>query len=226
MNPAIKPCSACGCPSTLLCDGRIVKRRSDGKVFRIGLRPSINPANWRLEAKESWSCDAPICRQCASREGGYIACMGGGRSSRNSIDLCPMGLYSFRKRFSPYVEDGSKQHTVRALRKHPDKPGNTCYLYEALKTKFTRHLLNAPCLGVEDIEILPHADYIAISQAKLSASEMDSFAWRDGFRPLPDKPDGAWEDMRQYWEKMHPDSVHTLFIGHLTHWSYARRFGK
>ena len=46
-----------------------------------------------------------------------------------------MGLYNFRERFAPFILSGKKTHTIRAVRIHPDKPGNILYLYTGLRTK-------------------------------------------------------------------------------------------
>lgn len=64
-----------------------------------------------------------------------------------------MGLYNFKKQFVPYVLDGSKTHTIRAERKHQDKPGNTMHHYYGLRTKHCEFLLRAPCVKVQPIGI-------------------------------------------------------------------------
>jgi len=46
-----------------------------------------------------------------------------------------VGLYNFRERFAPFILSGKKTHTIRAVRIHPDKPGNILYLYTGLRTK-------------------------------------------------------------------------------------------
>jgi hypothetical protein len=40
-----------------------------------------------------------------------------------------MGLYNFQPRFVPFILSGEKTHVIRSVRKHPDKPGDTLYLY-------------------------------------------------------------------------------------------------
>jgi hypothetical protein len=34
-----------------------------------------------------------------------------------------MGLYNFQRRFLSHILAGQKTYTIRAIRKHPDKPG-------------------------------------------------------------------------------------------------------
>lgn len=52
-----------------------------------------------------------------------------------------MGLYNFQSRFVPFIIAGKKTHTIRAIRVHPDKPGNTLYLYTGLRTKKAKLLM-------------------------------------------------------------------------------------
>ena len=52
-----------------------------------------------------------------------------------------MGLYNFQARFVPFILNGAKTHTIRAIRTNPDKPGNTLHLYTGLRQKGARLLL-------------------------------------------------------------------------------------
>ena len=71
-------CVGCGKPSTLLCDGRIYTL-PDGEKVRV--RAAFPNGNTK-------SCDAPICRACATKISDYRM-----RTSRgcrwNTIDYCP-----------------------------------------------------------------------------------------------------------------------------------------
>lgn len=64
-----------------------------------------------------------------------------------------MGLYNFKEQFVPFILSGAKTHTIRAVRRHPDKPGNTLYLYTGLRTKKAKLLMCVDCVKVERIEI-------------------------------------------------------------------------
>lgn len=71
-------CSACGGPSTLLCDGRIY-RLPDGRDIRVPL----NFINGKTR-----SCDVPVCRACAKKISDiHIHASNGCRW--DTRDLCP-----------------------------------------------------------------------------------------------------------------------------------------
>ncbi|MGH9746565.1 MAG: hypothetical protein ACRD59_10715 [Candidatus Acidiferrales bacterium] len=118
-----------------------------------------------------------------------------------------MGLYNFEKRFVPFILDGRKTHTIRAVRAHPDKAGNTLHLYTGLRQKGARLLMRVPCVKVEEIEIFytegrrPH---IVIDGIELSGSEREALAVRDGF--------ARFNDMLLFWQGRLP------FKGHVIHW--------
>ncbi len=139
-------------------------------------------------------------------------------------------LLTFKKRFEPYLLDGSKQHTIRAYRKNPAKVGETCYCYGDARQK-TMHLIGAwPCVKVEDIRIARllrartiigeriggtwnQRNYgIWVCQIPLSVDECNALAWRDGFRETG--VNGAFDEMISWWM-----NVHGLpFQGQIIHW--------
>ena len=131
-----------------------------------------------------------------------------------------MGAYNFMPRFVPMIEDGSKRHTIRAHRRYPDQPGDTLLLYTGMRTPACRKIFDAPCTEVEEIVIIPNEDLIILGANTLSPTEMDSFAWYDGFRPAHKTTDGAWEDMRAWWLKVNGTGK---FRGTVTHWNYDAR---
>ncbi len=114
-----------------------------------------------------------------------------------------MGLYNFKARFAPRILDGSKTHTIRPLRAHPDKPGDTLHLYTGLRHKGARLLMRVPCTRVEEIEITA-TPLVIIDGMALDCSEREQLARRDGF--------DNWEHMRDFWAGRLP------FKGHIIHW--------
>jgi hypothetical protein len=115
-----------------------------------------------------------------------------------------MGLYNFKAQFVPHILDGSKTHTIRAARVHPDKPGNTLHLYTGLRQKGARLLMRAKCTKVETIEIRAEDQTIRVDGEWLSESEEEQLAKRDGFK--------SHAEMMRFWEGRLP------FYGHIVHW--------
>jgi hypothetical protein len=136
-----------------------------------------------------------------------------------------MGAYNFQQRFTEFVLDGSKQHTIRGKRKHPDKPGSTFYGFTGMRTKNCVKLIEAPVVKVE--EIVFKRARVWIAGEELQADEKDAFAWRDGFRfdntagriELTGSG-GCFDLMLQFWVDTRKT---TEFEGDLIHWDWARR---
>jgi uncharacterized protein YqfB (UPF0267 family) len=114
-----------------------------------------------------------------------------------------MGLYNFQKRFVPMILDGSKTHTIRALRAHPDKPGNVLHLYTGLRQKGAQLLMRVRCTKVEEI-LIDSACQISIDGQLLDISEREQLARRDGFMD--------YVDMMCFWRGRLP------FRGCIIHW--------
>lgn len=128
-----------------------------------------------------------------------------------------MGLYNFQPRFVPFVKDGSKRHTIRAKRVHPDKPGNTLHLYIGLRTRGVELIGRSTCLHVEDI-VISEALQVFVDGVELSASEKNALAFCDGFRSRG--VEHAFEEMMEFWEGRLP------FVGDIIHWSKDLQQGK
>lgn len=115
-----------------------------------------------------------------------------------------MPAYSFKERFCPMVLDGSKDHTIRDLRKGRSRHARVddpVMLYFGMRTKWCRKLGDGICKETLPIIIYPQAIYIG--QKKLSFDEMELLSWRDGFRPEGtsiDNPEGSFELMIRYWK--------------------------
>ncbi len=116
-------------------------------------------------------------------------------------------LLGFDARFVPFVEDGSKTHTIRAKRKNTPRAGETCHCYTGLRHKGARLLGRWPCVRVEEIVIAAHE--LRIDGQVLSRDERNALAWRDGFRGRD-----PWLEMVEFWEGRLP------FEGHIIHWLY------
>jgi hypothetical protein len=114
-----------------------------------------------------------------------------------------MGIYNFKKRFVPFVLNGSKTHTIRSLRAHADKPGNTLHLYTGLRQKGTRLLMRVPCVKIESIEIGELHD-VRIDGLYLAEDEREALARRDGFE--------SFDEMMNFWKGRLP------FRGQILHW--------
>lgn len=129
-----------------------------------------------------------------------------------------MGLYNFQPRFVPFIKAGTKKHTIRKKRKHPDKPGNTLHLYTGLRLKpikgvsQAKLILRATCVKVEVIEIWqtqagevdPMYTAVRIDGCDLSPDEKTQLARRDGF--------SDFHEMMNFWDGRLP------FEGHIIHW--------
>lgn len=139
-----------------------------------------------------------------------------------------MPAYSFMGQFVPYVEDGSKPHTVRNRRKNPAKVGDTLYLYYAMRTRQCRKLKEVVCTNTHSISFTKNAEIVFYSrlltlpelqlaierplfpmlpiEKVLSPIERDSFAWLDGFRPngtTQNSPSGSYVMMLGFWKSTH-----------------------
>lgn len=125
-------------------------------------------------------------------------------------------LLGFRRRFAPFVEDGSKTHTIRAERKIQPRVGETCHCYVDPRQKTMRLLGRWPCVKVEEI-IITKFQLVMINDQPLSLDECKSLAWRDGFRSQ--SRDEAFAEMMEFWEGRLP------FRGHIIHWLWSRQCG-
>ncbi len=91
-----------------------------------------------------------------------------------------MPALNFRKQFTTSILNGDKRHTVRALRKHPIKEGETLYLYTGMRTRGKARLLRKViCTGVASIFIDEHT--LVIDGQKKDTMARLIFALQDGF---------------------------------------------
>jgi hypothetical protein len=137
-----------------------------------------------------------------------------------------MGLYNFQEKFVPFIRDGTKTHTIRALRAHPDVPGNTMHLYTGLRHPGAELLGRFPCVRVEEIRITEY-HRVFINAVELDRDEKDLLAWRDGFRmdgtvwaltvpKLPAHVGCFGTLMVPFWDGRLP------FVGNVYHWKWNK----
>lgn len=132
-------------------------------------------------------------------------------------------LLGFKRQFAPFVEEGSKTHTIRATRKITPRVGEIAHCYVDPRQKTMRLLGRWPVVRVEPIRILmlggdhhtAPALVISIDNNVLTRDEANEFAWRDGFRPV--RKCDALIAMGHFWMSVHGK---TVFNGHVIHWAW------
>jgi hypothetical protein len=66
-----------------------------------------------------------------------------------------MPAFSYKERFIPFIQDGSKSQTIRAFRKYLVEPGQVLSHFYGMRTKHcTRIIENTPCTEVKTIFIM------------------------------------------------------------------------
>jgi hypothetical protein len=125
-------------------------------------------------------------------------------------------LLGFQRRFAAYVEEGSKTHTIRALRLRPPRVGEICHCYEDPRQKSMRLLGRFPCVKVETIVIWESTSgpAVKVDGVQLAGDECNALAWRDGFRDQGHA--NAFRSMMQFWAGRLP------FHGQIIHWRYTK----
>jgi hypothetical protein len=142
-------------------------------------------------------------------------------------------LLGFMRQFAPYVENGTKTHSIRKIRQGRNiQVGDRLDCYVDPRQKTMRLLGRFPCVKVEEIVIewlaVKHGMTILISidGRELAGDEAESFAWRDGFRKS--RP-ASWNrnssssigQMHDFWHQAYGHAAFPFF-GHLIHWDYSR----
>ncbi len=111
-----------------------------------------------------------------------------------------MPLLNYKKQFAPLVESGEKKQTIRAMRKHPIREGETLYHYTGLRTKQARKLKEAKCTGAFHVLISSEGG-LYIAGIKVLLRLLEPFAYADGFRP--DGAHSAWSNMLFFFRETH-----------------------
>ncbi len=125
-------------------------------------------------------------------------------------------LLGFKKQFVPFIESGTKTHTIRAKRKIAPKVGELCHCYTGLRQKGARLLGRWPCVRVEEIEIAGGWEALSgeffgdvkINGDSLFEDERQQLAKRDGFE--------SFAVMMEFWRGRLP------FLGDIIHWEFNR----
>ncbi|WP_375227530.1 hypothetical protein [Roseobacter sp. S98] len=119
-----------------------------------------------------------------------------------------MVAYSFKKRFSPRIEDGTKIGTIRGDRKRHARVGEAVQLYQGMRTRFCRKIIPDPiCVAVKPIRLHIETDQMAFVgagvfpgvEAALEPASFNTFARQDGFDDMA--------DMHAFWLKEHGTGV-------------------
>jgi hypothetical protein len=95
-----------------------------------------------------------------------------------------MTLINFaRSEFVKSVQDGSKNFTIRKLRKHPFNKGEKLQLYTGLRTKHAIKLKDAVCKNVWDLRIEEHKGtfLFKLNGRTLSHAKVERVAHKVGF---------------------------------------------
>ena len=127
-------------------------------------------------------------------------------------------LLGFKARFAPFVEEGSKTHTIRAKRKIRPRVGETCHCYVNPRQKSMRLLGRFKCIRVEDlrieVDVYKTTVRLFINGEYLSWDETEEFLWRDGFRGTHMS---ACLQALEFWgDKLAMGPMHSDIV----HWKY------
>lgn len=149
-------------------------------------------------------------------------------------------LLGFRRQFAQFVEEGSKTHTIRGVRKIAPHVGEICHCYVNPRQKSMRLLGRWPCVRVEPITLdfvkcgIAYVLRITIADQTLSLDEAIAFARADGFRVdepvnvLKSARTAPLDEMARFWiaSKRLTDAIDSRpWHGQVIHWNYNRKDG-
>jgi len=125
-------------------------------------------------------------------------------------------LLGFKRRFEPYITNGSKTHTIRAARKGMPKVGDRLDCYVDPRQKTMRLLGRWLCVKVEEIIIDSDGIYLGklSDRHPLDKDEIEALAFRDGFRDY--RFNSHFEEMMKFWKGRLP------FHGYIIHWDFSK----
>lgn len=135
-------------------------------------------------------------------------------------------ILGFHERFVPFVLDGSKRYTIRDGSRWSH--GMRADLFRHVRQENMELLFRAPIRLIEPIMIeigreSRLIERISINGESLDASEMEAFAFADGFRKGIGVRNPYLREMASYYlnEKNSGTGRHHR---QLVHWDYDRRF--
>lgn len=135
-------------------------------------------------------------------------------------------ILGFHERFVPFVLDGSKRHTIREGSRW--FPGMRADLFRNVRQANMQLLFRSIVLLVEPIMIeigreSRIIERISINGESLDQSEMEAFAYADGFRKGIGVRNPYLREMASYYlnEKNSGTGRHHR---QLVHWDYEKRF--
>lgn len=134
-------------------------------------------------------------------------------------------MLGFKRRFAPFVKDGSKTHTIRALGGRHWQPGVICDCYVDPRQKTMALLGRWPCVRVEPIIIYERGDHsvaVELARVQLTLEEKNLLAWRDGFRTFGARR--AFDEMVEFWLETHRTVTTKAFDfeGQMIHWDFGK----
>jgi hypothetical protein len=119
-------------------------------------------------------------------------------------------LLNFKAQFVPAVENGTKPHTIRALRRdgHDPLPGDMLHLYYGLRTKGVRLLRREACEYAHELMIQPSAGnvhHVFLGGRPMEQAMIEQLAQFDGFTNA--------DEFVRFFEKNHGLPFTGLLIG-------------
>lgn len=129
-----------------------------------------------------------------------------------------MPLFGFKRRFVEPILAGTKDQTIRAVRKVPVRLHQVMHLYTGLRRPGAKLIARVLCIEILDIYLIPQVENGLVSYSNLDGSGgfatnepgwLDHFARRDGF--------ASWEDLCAFWREEHGKDIET-FTGQVYRW--------
>ncbi len=111
-----------------------------------------------------------------------------------------MVAYSFKEKFAPEVQAGTKTQTIRQTARC--KVGDRLQLYTGLRTKKCRKLREGICCAIDTVSITPEGP--VFGQPGWHPKDPDDFAAKDGFR--------CYDDMYDFFHDEYGEEVFNGFV--------------
>jgi hypothetical protein len=141
-------------------------------------------------------------------------------------------VLGFKRQFAPFVEDGSKTHSIREDKNDRWRPGVIVDAFVDPRQKTMRRLMpSTPCIYTEPLEMIAVNQSVVASERialvidgrKPDANEADLFAWRDGFRHMDGEKYttaicGCYAMMLQFWADL---DRKLPWRGKIVHWKFS-----